>query len=542
MKRHPLRSYVPLAAVAVGFLLMAALIDPAVRAERTYVGTAVAGGVPNTDGGSSSVPSTSDDPTAPSGGSASGAGPTDAPGSGVQPCPDRERQVAGDPYSPPCVVFSGDNGGATHQGVTREEIIIAVRELEGPSAAEIFSQLSGESVSDSPEAYEDTGRALAEYFSTRFNFYGRQIKLVLFKGSGNGASELLGGGKERALADAVRADKEVGAFADITGITIPYADALAKQGIVNLGAPYPSRRWFVERRPYTWSFFPDGTRVVEASASAAIARLSGHDAANAEFGGPDVNGKPRKYAIVAPENAEYQQSVNEYRSRLATAGISIELNMKYKLDINSMPNQASNIIAQMKDAGVTSVFCGCDPVMLALGLAPKANEQDYEPEWITAGLAFVEQDIVAQLIDPKQWRHAFGIAFNAEPEVLGASYAYNAYKQMRPYDEPAFGVDVIYYQLYMLAIGLQMAGPNLTPETFEAGMFAYPGGTGPQGTWKFGPGDYTPAEDFREIWWDPDRISAQNNKPGAWVELNGGRRYLPGQVPFGRAPYFEDGR
>ena len=29
--------------------------------------------------------------------------------------------------------------------------------------------------------------------------------------------------------------------------------------------------------------------------------------------------------------------------------------MKYKLDIDSMPNQASNIIAQLKDAGITTV-------------------------------------------------------------------------------------------------------------------------------------------------------------------------------------------
>ena len=36
----------------------------------------------------------------------------------------------------------------------------------------------------------------------------------------------------------------------------------------------------------------------------------------------------------------------------------------------SMPNQASNIIAQLKDAGVTTVVCACDPVMLALGMTP----------------------------------------------------------------------------------------------------------------------------------------------------------------------------
>ena len=59
---------------------------------------------------------------------------------------------------------------------------------------------------------------------------------------------------------------------------------------------------------------------------------------------------------------------------------------------------------------------------------------------------------------------------------------------MRPNDEPAFGVEEIYYQMYLLAIGIQMAGPNLTPQTFEAGMFAYPGGSGPRGLWGFGAG------------------------------------------------------
>ncbi len=174
--------------------------------------------------------------------------------------------------------------------------------------------------------------------------------------------------------------------------------------------------------------------------------------------------------------------------------------------------------------------------MLAIGLTPKANEQGYEPEWITAGLAFVEQDIVAQLIDKNQWKHSFGIAYNAESEPIGRSFPHAAYKTQRPNDEPAFGVEEIYYQLYMLAIGIQMAGPNLTPESFEAGMFAYPGGSGPRGGWGFGPGDYTPMDDFREIWWDTNRISPQNNKPGAWVQLNNGARYRKGTVPKARRP------
>jgi hypothetical protein len=457
----------------------------------------------------------------------------------VAGCKDRTAQVPGDPYSPPCYTFGGSNGGATSKGVTADTITVAARQLEGPSAAEIFASISGQSVNDSPASIVDTIQALADYFSQHFQFYGRKLKISFFKGDGSGADELLGGGKEKALSDAVKSSKEIGAFADISGITIPYADALARNGVVNFGSPYPSQQWFVGRRPYSWSLFPDGTNVVNSSSASVIGRLGA--GSTAQFGGPDVNGKPRKLAVIAPENAEYQESVNSYIGKLGAAGLPVALNMKYKLDISSMPNQASNIIAQLKDAGVTSILCGCDPVMLALGLTPKSNEQNYHPEWITSGLAFVDQDIVSQLIAQDQWSHSFGIAYNAESEPQGRSYPYAAYKSVRPHDEPAFGVEELYYQMYLLAIGVQMAGPNLTPQSFEAGMFAYPGGQGPRGSWHFGPGDYTPTDDFREIWWDPNRISGQNNKTGAWVQLTNGRRYTAANAPKGPAPFFKEG-
>lgn len=552
LAQHALRPYLPVAAAVVVFLLMAAVVSPAPRDHQALAGNV---DVPLAAGPQATVPG--DAPAAGPEGSAPGAstpgsraggpgssqpgaqgGGTNAAVGGVAPCPDRGLQVPGDPYSPPCLTFSGDNGGETATGVTGDEIIVTVRRLEGPTAAEIFSDISGESVVDSPEAYLNTLQALGEYFSTRFQFYGRKIRFEIFDGQGNGSSELLGGGREAALADAVRA-RELGAFADLSAITIPYADAIARQGIVGFGAPYPSRAWFEERRPFAWSLFPDGTLVSEAGAAATAARLAGQE--TAEYAGEGIKGKPRVYGLVAPENAEYQESVERYISAIAEKGITIKTSLRYKLDINSMPNQASNIVAQLKDSGVTTVVCACDPVMLALGMAPKANEQSWYPEWLTGGLAFVEQDMVAQLIDSRQWQHAFGTAFNAESEPQGASFPYAAYKQIRPQDEPAFGVEELYYSMYVLALGIHLAGPNLTPESFEAGLFSYQGASGPRGYWSFGPGDYTPVDDFREIWWDPDRTSPQNNKPGAWVQIDGGARYFAHNVPQGPAPFFQEG-
>ncbi|HJR26174.1 MAG TPA: ABC transporter substrate-binding protein, partial [Acidimicrobiales bacterium] len=461
-----------------------------------------------------------------------------APGT-VGPCADRGLQVPQDPYSPPCYAFTGDNGGATSRGVTRDTITVTIRSLDLGSPTEIFSALGGQDLQEPTETGNETAAALAEYFSQHFQFYGRKLEMKFFEGDGDGLEELLSGGKEEALRDATRASQELLAFADVGAITIPYADALAQQRVINIGSPYPSQEWYETRRPYSWSVFSDGTNLVSATSSAMIGRFP--PGSRAEHAGPALRDEPRRFAVVAPENPEYQESMAVLIARLRAAGIEVVTNQKYKLDLVSFPNQASNIIAQIKDAGVTSVVCICDPAMLAFGLTLKANEQSYEPEWITAGIVFVEQDVVSQLIDTTQWSHAFGTAYNAYSEPFGASFPYYAYKSVRPNDEPVRGVEEIYYLMYVLAIGIQMAGPNLTPESFEAGMFAYPDRFGPRGTWDFGPGDYTPTNDYREIWWDPDRTSTQNQRQGAWAQLDNGRRYTPEHPPRGRAPFFEEG-
>ena len=100
-------------------------------------------------------------------------------------------------------------------------------------------------------------------------------------------------------------------------------------------------------------------------------------------------------------------------------------------------------------------------------------------------------------------------------------------------DEPAFSVDLIYYQMQMMAIGLQMAGPTLSPQTFEKGMFAYPPKLGPAGYWVFGQHDYTAANDVREIYWDPAATSTYNGKKGAFKEPNPGVRWKQGEIPTG---------
>ncbi len=527
-----LRGYGPLLAMTVAFALMVTLV-PTVAREQTVVhdGTAAAGSVttigPGTGALAPGVTGGAPGTTGPGGGTSVTRGVAAGHASG---CTDRRQQVPGDPYSPPCVLFSGDNGGATTRGVTRDTITVAMRITADPDLSSTIAKITGSDLIDSSEEAMRTAQGLTDYFNARFQFYGRKIKLVPFQGQGALTREFLGAGQEQANADAIKVASEVGAFADVTALTEPYSDALARQKVMAIGAPYMSRQWFLDRRPYAWSTFTDCTLVAQSNSDWFNKRIMGKPA---KYAGGDLAGKSRKVGIVVPDNPEYQQCLHDGLNILHAAG-NDAATFNYSLDLASLSNQAASIIAKLKAAGITSVACACDPI-LPVFLTAKAHEQGYYPEWLVQGTAFTDTDIAGQLYDQTEWTHAFGISTLGPQLPERAGLGYNAYKAVRG-DEPAHSVELIYYQLYMIAMGIQLAGPSLTPGNFERGMFSYPGGTGEAGTWGFGPGHYTPTQDYKEIWWAADRPSTYNNKQGTYV--TSGSRYRLGQVPAGDPPVF----
>src|SRR5690349_8294831 len=66
-------------------------------------------------------------------------------------CPDRNKQIPGDPYSPPCIAFSGSNGGATTRGVTGSEIKISFRVLNEKGFDQTLAALAGAQIADTPD-------------------------------------------------------------------------------------------------------------------------------------------------------------------------------------------------------------------------------------------------------------------------------------------------------------------------------------------------------------------------------------------------------
>jgi hypothetical protein len=508
---RPLRGYAPLV------VLVAAIVAMVVIIPSTVPGNAGAGS-------NTKVVQVKDGETA------SGWGST------VSACPARKKQVPKMSYSPPCFAFSGDNGGATSQGVTANEITVSYRSTTDPPLLQLLASVGGVPLNETNQKVADTAAALVDYFNKNFQFYGRKLKFVGFQGRGTLTQEFGGGGQELASNDALTAADGLHAFADASALSQPYSDALARNKVIAIGAPYMSQQWFEAHRPYAWSFLPDCTAVSQLSAEYSNKRLLGQDA---KFAGDGLQGKKRKLAVISPNNLEYRQCVDAFEKGIEAKGHKIDLKLDYTIDVATLQTQAASMLSKLKAANITSVSVAGDPLTQAW-LVQDADAQNYHPEWLIAGVGFIDTDLGGQIIAKKsggQWDHAFG----GSPSVAAASpqtsEAYQAYKSVRPNGTPSALIEQIYQQILIVALGVQMAGPDLTPANFETGLYAYPPASGQAGLWDWPIGKYTPVRDIRELWWDPDKVSPFNDQKGTYVD--NGQRWQAGQIPSGTPEVFK---
>jgi hypothetical protein len=387
---------------------------------------------------------------------------------------------------------------------------------------------SGVDIIDTPADIRRTIAGFEDYFNARYQLYGRKLDIDVFDGRGSGADELVGGGQDGANADAVTVADEKGAFVDASVGSAPYADALARRGVIASGLDYASDEWYAERDPYVWGGV-SCSQSLRQMADYMNHRIFG---GTADHAGGDLAGRPRKIAMISPENSYYQDCVRTFLGLIGAKGNSIVENLTYALDINTVSQDTSAIVAKLAADGITSVICFTDPVS-PLFYTAKATQQRYFPEWLTVGTAATDADFAGQQYDQQQWVHAFGLRSLTENTPRRGSVAYAAFKSVRPDEEPAgLALFTIYAQLLQVVIAIQGAGPHLTPETYAHGWQTYPGGTGLFGAWRGRPGDHTFQVDADEVYWDTKRISTYNGLPGAYVPIS--PRYEVGQWPTGK--------
>lgn len=521
----------PLAAVLAAFALVAVLASTG-RDDGTSTasagGSGPSGGSSEAAGGSASdlVPITWDD--------AKEAGTTDTQQWDSSCDPTTGRIAFPSIYAPPCVAARpGVKGGKTWPGVTADAIKVVLYE---PADDDLAASL--QAVSDPVDVQRRTREKLVQMFAANYETWGRKIEVVNFKGTGSDETS--------ARADAVTVAEELGAFASIGGP--PQEDAYAlelahrKVLCIGCGLSIPDST-FQANAPYLWGTGQPPEQFFVNLGAYLTTRLNKRKAIYA--GDASMHDRDRVFGIV---NFEQDPPVftgtTKTLEKLGKAnGFESKVHITYQLVLPELGEKARAIVARLKEEGVTTVVFMGDPIM-PIYLTKAATDQDYFPEWIVTGTVLTDTTVFGRQYDQKQWAHAFGLGATPVNVPLEQSEAWRTYVWNYGSDPEATNVlRVAYEPIRIFMLGVHMAGPDLTPETFRDGLFHYPvtGGsaTAPQVSFGnhgfFQNPDYIGVDDSREIWWKagvtgPDEQGKETGT-GMLYSSNDGARIAPGTMP-----------
>jgi len=255
----------------------------------------------------------------------------------------------------------------------------------------------------------------------------------------------------------------------------------------------------------------------------------------------------RKLGIVTPEIEANVLAAKGVIAAVKKCGGSVtDSPYTYESNIETATQQTQTTVTKLVQDKVTTVACMCDPIAPAF-LTKGFTGNSYFPEFLLTGTQFLDADLVGRLYDQQQMKHAFGISSIPAPVSLSKADPTLVWRDMgsppdaaanasatNPCEKNGCGIEWSYVNL--LGHALQMAGPNLNPLTLEKGLLTEQSDGGwdavhrPEvGFWKFGSGDYTWLSDTREVYWSAGTTSPVDNSAGAYVGVNGGRRYAIGQ-------------
>lgn len=450
-------------------------------------------------------------------------------------------------YAPNCVPLwpkDRDNGGSTSPGVTGDQIVIAHYNAQvDPTVQAIGDQILGP---DAPtDAENDQFRQdITKAYNALYETYGRKVKLVEVRASGPANDDAA------ARADAIKIADDIKAFAVLGGPaqTNAFAEELAARKVICICLVAQPDQAYARLAPYAWGIGMSSTEAYVHRADYVVEKLAGKKARYA--GDPRYQGETRKFALVYYETADNSRKagVDFFVQRLKAGGVTLTDRIPYIFDIAQATENAGTIVAKLKDEGVTSVIFAGDG-FFPIYLTAAATRQNYNPEWVVTGSTGTDVTAIARRYDQKQWAHAFGISqlvARVDPDELdkeGNLVSWYLGKTLDAYPN--------IFDIGLMFSGIQMAGPDLTPENFRAGLFSLKPTSGhvTAAASSFGKSsmwpntDYNGGDDVTEVFWDPgakgkDETGAEGT--GMYRYMSMGKRYLPGEVGKSTAVPFDD--
>jgi hypothetical protein len=449
--------------------------------------------------------------------------------------PDTGRIMVPSVYAPNCVPLwpeGGDNGGATHRGVTADEIVVAVYLGQQDAAAQgAIDNLGLADLSD--EEIAANRDAMVGAYNDLYETYGRRIRWVGLEATGGPSDEA------SARSDAIRAAEEIGAFAVIGGPTgtNAFVEELVERQVLCLCTNSQPAEAYVRWSPYVWGGLMASSQSTIQMVDYIDERIARRPA---EFAGdPAFRERERVIGSVRYETADgaYAEATAYFGELLEEIGVTIEPSIAYIYGAgDTLAEDAANAISRLKAAGVTTVMFSGDPFM-PIYLTQAATAQEYYPEWLMTGLTYVDIRGFARQYDQDQWRNAFGLSMLLPPidpdyvQRSGNLVSWHLGEELSSYP----GI----YDWGRLFQGIHLAGPILTPETFRDGLFSFDrvhshqtefGVSFGEELWPLP--DYTAADDVTEIWWDPDALDPTETSEvrGMYRYTDAARRFGPGQI------------
>src|SRR5258708_4543779 len=229
------------------------------------------------------------------------------------PCSPGGHQLPYSQYAAPCVAaFTGNNGGATWNGVTATTITLIYHQCQDSSGAN-SAAVDKESQAAGGETYEDEEkhvRQLIAYINRTFEFYGRHIDVQDWTGQCNFTMESTGGDQAGAKYDANYMATTMHAFTALNFQGLyenePLAQAAAQYHMyLGFAQLYFPESEYVAENPYIWAPTPSCTVGGAQEAEFVGKQLNPYPAKWA--GDVTLNGQPRKFGVWIPTNPGYHE-------------------------------------------------------------------------------------------------------------------------------------------------------------------------------------------------------------------------------------------
>ena len=477
-----------------------------------------------------------------------------SPNGTVSAC--RGTQFAGLSYTPPCIAFSGTNGGATMQGVTAKQIqYVWYESVVSPVVAAAGAALGLGYTKDQLCAAMSS---FTDELNKRWQLYGRHFVSLNGPGShsgmaqGNNCHYPYYQGQScslapddpacwRADADVIATMKPAVVFASVE-TDAAFMDELARHHVLVLGqgnGAGDNHAWTVAHSPYTWDQQMSADTLMTINARYFCQKLVGRPV---QFAGNEVvhpNGPVspapiRKVAILYDASTpDLMGPVIQDKFVTALNACGAQGTKVFPFDPGASSSQLQTLAAELKQGRFTTIDDAIDPISNVTFTNDLANE-GYHPEIVISGAGAIDDDLFGQLSNKSVWRYAFGPSLTDFGIPLSQTDPYAAWVDSGRTGAP-FKLSInMWPYFWMMGDMFQMAGPSPTIDAIKVGTFNMPimGGDPLHQAkrWGVAGDEYDGGRDVREVYYCSTQKSRRNDGGGAYIGVDGDRRWQLGQI------------